>query len=166
MLLVFVKKSSTGTPICNQRTKIKTVEVKLISNVEAALFKIVVLTKLTATIRKQNFPAPTAEEINFERRPLSPLRADSAVAVLSKEGRAVGFFLSLEEAARPELALESRTLQTAPGTILLCFTFKVVEREIKRMPIPERAGPTVQHEIVGESKTEDSTMPTPSRQFF
>lgn len=91
--------------------------------------------------------------MRYARRPLSlVVREGSSVAVLSKEGRAAGLLLLLlllREAARPELALESRSLQTAPGTTLLCFTFKVAQREIKRMPIPERAGPAVQHGFAG-----------------
>ena len=100
-----------------------------------------------------NFAAPTAQEMRYATRPLSlVVREGSSVAVLSNEGRAAGLLLLLREATRPELTLESRRLQTAPGTVLLCFTFKAVERGIKPVPIPERAGPALQHGIAGVSK--------------
>ena len=59
-------------------------ELRLVSMLEAALFKIVVvLTIVTENTIPVNFIAPTAAEMSFERRPLSSLtRERSSVAVL------------------------------------------------------------------------------------
>ena len=129
------------------------------------MFKIIILTDPVITFTANvNFPAPTAQEMRYERRPSSLVLEGSSVTVLPNEKREASFLFLLGEAVRPELALESRSLQTAPETIFLCFIFKVAEREIKRMPISERASPALQQEIV--RKIKDSTTPTKSREIF
>jgi hypothetical protein len=112
-------------------------------------------------------PASTAHLIkNDRRRAPSLVREGSPAASVTDEGWAAGFFTFFGEAARPDLALEfGCSLQTAPETILPCFTAKGLERE-KCMPIPERAGPAGQMELVREKIQQRQGSPPSVERFI